>query len=59
VRVNRDPRAGGDMAGHTGTVHHLCRPAFADYTTVRFPPRGREKVPRLRMLPLEVLEPVE
>jgi len=26
---------------------------------MRFPPRGREKVPRLRMLPLQILEPVE
>ena len=47
------------MAGQAGTVHRLCRPAFADYTQVSFPPRGREKVTRLRMLPLEILEPVE
>lgn len=60
VRVNRDPGAGGgDVAGRTGTVHRLCGPVFADYTQVSFPPRGREKVSRLRMLPLEILEPVE
>ena len=60
VRVNRHPRAGGgDVAGRVGTVHRLCGPVFADYTQVSFPPRGREKVPRLRMVPLEILEPVE
>ena len=60
VRVNRDPRAGGgDVSGRTGTVHRLCSPVFADYAQVSFPPRGREKVARLRMLPLEILEPVE
>ena len=42
-----------------GSVHRLCRPAFADDTTVRFPPRVRVKVPRLRMLPLGILEPIE
>ncbi len=60
VRVNRDPRGGGgDVSGRTGTVHRLCGPVFADYTQVSFPPRGREKAARLRMLPLEILEPVE
>ena len=50
---------GSSDRSHTGTVHRLCRPAFADDTTVRFPPRVREKVPRLRTLPLGILEPVE
>lgn len=59
VRVNRDPRVGGDMAGRTGAVHRLCGAAFADFTYVRFEPQGREKVERVRMLPLEILEPVE
>jgi len=60
VKVHLDPRAGGgDVAGRVGTVHRLCSPVFADYVTVHFPPRGRERAPRFRMLPLEILEPVE
>ncbi len=46
------------MAGRIGAVHRLCRGLFDEYVYVRFPPRGREKLPRLRLLPLEILEPV-
>jgi hypothetical protein len=60
VRVHADPRAGGgDVAGRTGTIHRVSSSVFADYATVLFPPQGRERVARTRMLPLEVLEPVE
>jgi len=60
VRVHPDPRAGGgDMAGRTGTIHRISSPVFADYATVQFAPQGRERVARTRLLPLEILEPVE
>jgi len=60
VRVHQDARAGGDdVCGRVGTVHRLCSPVFADYTYVHFAPKGREKVPRVRMLPLKILEPIE
>lgn len=60
VRVHLDPRVGGgDVSGCAGTIHRLCSPVFADYVYVHFAPRGREKRPRVRMLPLEILEPVE
>ena len=60
VRVHPDPGAGGgDVAGRTGTIHRLGSPVFADYATVWFAPQGRERVARTRMLPLELLEPVE
>lgn len=60
VRVHPDPRAGGgDMAGRTGTIHRISSPVFADYATVQFAPQGRERVSRTRLLPLEILEPVE
>lgn len=60
VKVHHDPRAGGgDVSGRVGTVYRLCGPPFADYAYVHFAPQGRERVPRVRMLPLEILEPVE
>lgn len=60
VRVHADPRAGGgDVAGRTGTIHRVSSSVFADYATVLFAPQGRERVARTRMLPLEILEPVE
>lgn len=60
VRVHPDPRAGaGDVCGRIGTIHRVCSPVFADYTYVHFAPQGREKVPRVRMLALEILEPIE
>lgn len=59
VKVHHDARiGGGDVAGRIGTIHRFCSPAFPDYASVQFPPRGRERNPRFRMLPLEILEPV-
>ncbi len=60
VRVHQDARAGGgDVSGRIGSIHRLCGPVFADHTYVHFAPQGREKVPRVRMLTLEILEPIE
>lgn len=60
VRVHQDARAGGgDVCGRIGTIHRVCSPVFADHTYVHFAPQGREKVPRVRMLTLEILEPIE
>ena len=60
VRMHPDPRLGGaDIAGRIGTIHRICSSVFADYAVVHVPPTGRQKVARTRMLPLEILEPVE
>ena len=60
VRVHQDARAGGgNVCGRTGTIHRLCSPVFADHAYVHFAPQGREKVPRVRLLTLEILEPIE
>ena len=60
VRVHQDARAGGgDVCGRIGTIHRVCSPVFADHTYVHFAPQGRENVPRVRMLTLEILEPIE
>ena len=60
VKVHADARlGGGDIAGRVGTIHRLCGPVFADYVAVFVPPKGRETVPRVRMLPLEIIEPAD
>lgn len=60
VTVNLDPRTGGgDVAGRTGTILRLSDPALADFISVHFASFGRQKRPRVRLLPLEVLTPTE
>ena len=60
VTVNLDPRTGGgDVAGRTGTILRLNDPAVPDFVSVHFTAAGREKRPRVRLLPLEVLTPTE
>jgi len=60
VTVNLDPRTGGgDVAGRTGTIFRLGDPAVADFICVHFRTLGREKRPRVRLLPLEILTPTE
>ena len=58
VRAHSDSRIGGDVAGRTGTVMRLCSAVFADYVMVEFQPVERHRLPRVQMVPVEILEPV-
>ena len=60
VKVHFDPRiGGGDVAGRIGTIYRLCNPVFADFVYVHFAASGREMIPRVRLLALEILTPTE
>lgn len=60
VKVHVDPRiGGGDVAGRRGTTFQLCSPVFAGFIYVHFAATTREKVPSVRLLPLEILTPIE
>ena len=60
VKVHVDPRVGGgDVAGSIGTVFQLCGPLSSDFVYVHFAATGREKTPRVRLLPPEILLPTE
>ena len=60
VKVHFDPRTGGgDVAGRIGTIYRLCNPVFADFVYVHFAASGREMIPRVRLLALEILTPAE
>ena len=60
VKVHLDPRVGGgSVAGRIGTIYRLCSPVFSDFVYVHFAATGRQKLPRIRLLPLEILTPTE
>lgn len=60
VKVHLDPRVGGgDVAGRIGTIFRLGSPALADFICVHFVATSRQKRPRVRLLPIEILTPTE
>jgi len=60
VKIHLDPQVGGgDVAGRVGTIFRVCSLTFDDYVYVHFTAAGREKMARIRMLPLEIVFPTE
>ena len=59
VKVHLDARYGGDVAGRTGTIYRLCSLFLADFTNVHFPATPKHALIRVRLLPLEILTPIE
>lgn len=59
MKAYLDPRVGGDVAGRVGTIYRLCSPVFADHVYVHFAVTGRQRNTRVRLLPLEILTPIE
>ncbi len=59
VRVHHGARiTDDDITGQRGTVHRRCSGVFADHAFVLIEPTGRQRIERIRMLPLEIIEPV-
>lgn len=55
-----DSRVMGDhMTGRAGTIRRVCGSPFDDHCYVVFPPIGRERKPRERMMELRQLEPFD